>query len=226
MSFFQLWQWRRSPNDGKRVVAEFVEVGAITVSRVPFIIVVSGPSGVGKSTVVSNLLEHSRDVKLSISLTTRSPRPGEEGGGEYYFVTSEEFLSRRKAGDLLEWAEVHGYLYGTPEAFIDEQLANGIKVLLEIDVQGSMQVKTKRPDAVLIFLLPPSFEELERRLRNRGTDDVETISRRLRNAKEELEYYDRYDYLVVNDEVGRCTEDVLSIIRAESLRRERTGIAE
>lgn len=207
-------------------MAELVEVGVITVSRVPFIIVVSGPSGVGKSTVASNLLERSRDVKLSISLTTRSPRPGEEGSGEYYFVTSEEFLSRRKAGDLLEWAEVHGYLYGTPAAFIDEQLANGIKVLLEIDVQGSMQIKTKRPDAVLIFLLPPSFEELERRLRDRGTDDAETISRRLRNAKEELNYYDRYDYLVVNDEVGRCTEDVLSIIHAESLRRERTGIAE
>ncbi|MCK4237397.1 MAG: guanylate kinase, partial [Candidatus Krumholzibacteria bacterium] len=130
----------------------------------------------------------------------------------------------REAGELLEWAEVHGNLYGTPAAFIDEQLERGMNVVVEIDVQGGMIVKGKRPDAVLVFLLPPEKDDLDRRLWGRGTDDDDVIGRRLKNAEKELEHYDEYDYIVVNDEVERCVADVRSILRAEALRLERTGM--
>ena len=194
------------------------------VERKPFLLVVSGPSGVGKSTIARGLLERSDDIDLSISLTTRRARKGEKEGEEYKFVSVEEFEAARERGELLEWAEVHGNLYGTPAAFVRRTLDRGRNVLLEIDVQGGMSVKERMPDAVLIFLLPPSFEELERRLRGRATDDETVIRRRLDNAREELTLFTHYDYLVVNEDVGRCTDEVVGIVSSESLRRSRTKL--
>lgn len=194
---------------------------SITIVRHPFIIVVSGPSGVGKSTIVKRVLEHRSDIRPSVSMTTRDPRGDERDGVDYYFLSEDDFIRKRDEGKLLEWAPVHGHLYGTPAGYVDEQLGKGRNVLLEIDVQGGLTVKEKRPGAVLVFLLPPSLEELERRLRGRGTDDEEAVRRRLENARGELAYYDRYDYLVLNEDVPPCAEDVLNIIRAVSLEREK-----
>jgi guanylate kinase len=199
--------------------------GSIAITRRPFIIVVSGPSGVGKSTIVERVLERCDDISLSVSMTTRGPREGERNGVNYFFVTESEFARRRDAGELLEWATVHGNLYGTPSRYVDEQIDAGRRVLLEIDVQGGMSVKKRRSGAVLVFLLPPSLEELERRLRGRGTDDEAVVRRRLTGARWELGFYDAYDYLVVNNEIEPCVHDVLGIIRSESLRRESCSVA-
>lgn len=199
---------------------------AINISRKPFLIVVSGPSGAGKSTVVEQVLKRSKNTDLSVSLTTRPPRAGEREGDEYHFVDMERFLRARDGGELLEWAEVHGNLYGTPSSFVEGTLAAGRNVLLEIDVQGGLSVKERVPDAVLVFLLPPSLEELEKRLRGRATDDEAVIKRRLDNALKEYEFHDRYDYIVSNDAVDSCAAGILGIISSESLRRERTVLQE
>jgi guanylate kinase len=190
----------------------------------PFIVVISGPSGVGKSTIVNRVLERAGTFRRSVSLTSRKPRTGEKSGVQYEFVSRAEFMKRREGGELFEWAEIYGDLYGTPSAFVEEQLESGRGVLLEIDIQGGENVKRKRSDAVLIFLLPPSFEELERRLRSRKTDSQVQIERRLEIARRELASHEMYDYLVENDVIERCVEDVVSIIRAESLRRKRASL--
>ncbi len=197
---------------------------AITITRKPFIVVVSGPSGVGKSTVVDRVLEHFPNFVQSVSVTTRSPRGSERDGEDYFFVAKEEFVRRRDAGELLEWAEVHGHLYGTPAAFVAQKLESGTSVILEIDVQGGMSVKNSYADAVLIFLMPPSYSVLKERLAGRATDDESVIRRRLDNAKREIEFYGKYDYIAVNDDLARCTDDVLAIVRAETLRRERSEV--
>ncbi len=189
-------------------------------------VVVSGPSGAGKSTVVEQVLKASKETELSISLTTRSPRAGESEGDEYHFVDMERFLRARDGGELLEWAEVHGNLYGTPSSFVEETLAAGKNVLLEIDVQGGLTVRERVPDAVLVFLLPPTLKELEKRLRGRATDGEAAIRRRLDNSLKEYEFHDRYDYIIVNDAVDSCSADILDIISAESLRRERAILRE
>jgi len=199
-------------------------VPAINVTRKPFIVVISGPSGVGKSTVVDRVLEHFPNFVQSISVTTRSPRGSERDGEDYFFVTREEFMKRRDEGELLEWAEVHDHLYGTPAAFVGKKLAEGTSVILEIDVQGGMSVKNRYPDAVLIFLMPPSYSDLKARLAGRATDDDEVIRKRLENAKREITFYRKYDYIVVNDDLVRCTDDALAVIRAETLLGERSVV--
>ncbi len=183
----------------------------------PIIIVISGPSGAGKSTVVRRLLELSPSISPSVSVTTRKPRGSEIDGKDYFFVTEEEFIRKRDAGEFLEWAVVHGNLYGTLTSFIDAKLGEGSDLLLEIDVQGGLSIKEKRPGAVMIFLLPPSWEELEKRLRGRGTDSADVIAERLRNARSEMEYADKYDIRVVNDSVERCVSEISEIV--ESRRR-------
>lgn len=196
---------------------------SIDFVRSPFIAVISGPSGVGKSTVVDRVLEQLPGFVASTSVTTRAPRGDERDGYDYFFVSREEFDKRRDAGEFLEWAEVHGNLYGTPVAFVSRKLEEGASVILEIDVQGGAKVRERYPDAVLIFLIPPSYEELQKRLRKRATDDETVVRERLENAKKEISCYSIYDYIVLNDDFYRCVDDCLAILRAEALRRERVS---
>jgi len=146
-------------------------------------------------------------------------------GRDYYFVDEEEFARVRDSNGLLEWAEVYGYHYGTPREAVERKLGEGYDVILEIDVQGGVQVKGSFENVVMIFIVPPSLEELERRLRGRGTDSEEVIATRLKKAKEELEYYKEYEYIVVNDQIERCLGDVTSIITAERLKKGRTRVS-
>ena len=185
------------------------------------LIVLSGPSGVGKSTVISQLLSNREDLYFSISFTTRQPRVGEEDGVNYHFVDRAEFERMIAAGELLEYAEYVNNYYGTSLKVINEKLAAGIDVLLDIEVQGAAKVKALCPDAVLIFIIPPSFEELSRRLHGRNTDSEETIAGRLQKAREEYKEIPGYDYLVVNDRVDNAAAEITSILSAESCRVKR-----
>ena len=163
--------------------------------------VISGPSGVGKGTLVSKLLELRDDVALSVSATTRSPRPGEVDGKNYFFLTKEKFKDLIDADGFIEWAEYAYNFYGTPLDFVEEQLAAGKNVILEIEVQGAFQVKEKLPDATLIFIEPPSMDELERRIIGRGTESEDVIESRMRTARVEMERKMEYDITVMNDDV-------------------------
>lgn len=174
--------------------------------------VISGPAGAGKGTLVSRVSERLDNVWVSISATTRAPRGAEVDGVEYFFHTVEEFEELIERGGLVEWARVHGNYYGTPVAPIQEHLAAGDAVILEIDVQGALQIRERFPEAKLVFIAPPSFEVLEQRLRGRGTDSEESIALRLQNAARELEAAERYDYVVVNDELERATEELSKVI--------------
>ena len=183
------------------------------------LIVIAGPSGVGKGSVVQRLL--SRDPKglsLSVSATTRSPRPGEVQGVDYVFVSDETFDAMIQDGELLEWAEIVGHRSGTPARFVTEQLQAGRDVVLEIDVKGAQQVRDAAPNALLIFLLPPSFEELERRLRGRGTEDEDRIERRLDTARWELQQEGWFDHRVLNDDLQRASDEVAAIIERSRVR--------
>lgn len=184
------------------------------------LIVVSGASGTGKGTVCNALMESLPELAYSISATTRSPRKGEQDGVNYYFLAREEFEKMIEEGGFLEWAEVYGNYYGTPLKKIQERLAEGQDILLEIDTQGALKVMEKCPEGVFIFLLPPSLEELERRIRGRGTETEESISRRLGAAKEEIGIGRKYKYVVVNDRVGKAVEQIQSILVAEHCRVE------
>lgn len=179
------------------------------------LVVLSGPSGTGKGTVIRQILEDNQQVRLSISATTRQPREGENHGEHYFFVSRDEFETMIQDNAVLEYAEYCGRYYGTPKAPIDNWRANGDDVILEIEVQGGAQVKEKCPDCVTIFILPPSEEELENRLRGRGTEDEETIQKRLAAAKEELKEADRYDYNVVNNDVAETAAEIMEILRRE-----------
>jgi len=185
------------------------------------LIVISAPSGTGKTTLCHMLLKAFPDMEFSVSYTTRKPRLGEINGKDYFFVDRETFERMIEEGDFLEWAEVYGNLYGTSRSQVTKALEAGKDILLDIDTQGALQVKKNFPEAVLIFILPPSLTELERRLRSRRTDDEETIEKRLRIARDEIEKALYYDYLVVNDVLEVAFEKLRSIITAEKCRTER-----
>lgn len=177
--------------------------------------VVSGPSGVGKGTVINEVLKVITDINLSISYTTRPPRKNETNGKEYFFVSEEEFNRMIESGAFLEWAKVHGNLYGTPRSYIEEKLKNNEDVLLEIDTQGARQVKKAFPEGVFIFILPPSIDALLSRLYNRGTEDEKSIELRMNNAKNECREWEWYDYVVVNETISLSRDLIVSIIMAE-----------
>lgn len=182
------------------------------------LIVLSGPSGVGKSTVIAELLGQRKDIYFSVSFTTRAPRVGEADGVNYNFVDRAEFERMIAAGELLEHAEYVGNYYGTSMRVIEEKLAAGVDVLLDIEVQGAAKVRARCPEAALIFIIPPSFEELERRLRGRNTDSEEVIAGRLQKAREEYRQIPSYDYLVVNDSVSEAAGEIISVLTAEACR--------
>lgn len=195
------------------------------MSKQGILFVVTGPSGVGKGTVLTKVRER-KELYFSISATTRKPREGEQDGVHYYFLTKEQFEQKVAAGGFLEHAQFSGNYYGTPAEPIDRQLKEGKDILLEIEVQGAMQVRENRPDAVRIFLAPPSFAELEKRLTGRGTEDAEAIRLRLETAKHELTLASQFDYIVINNTVEQAVSDVLAIMQAEACRAARIQIDE
>ena len=176
------------------------------------LLVLSGPSGVGKSTVIHKLMDLRGKMEFSVSATTRAPRPGEVDGREYFFVTREEFESMVERGELLEHAEFVGNCYGTPKSQVLRRLEDGITVVLDIEVQGASQVKALMPEALTVFIAPPSLAILEQRLRGRGTENEETIASRLIRAREELELAPTYDYTVVNDDADRAARELGEIL--------------
>ena len=179
------------------------------------LIVLAGPTAVGKGTVVRHILENYPNVHLSVSATTRAPRPGEIDGQSYYFLTHEEFDKQIAAGEMLEYAVVHGQnKYGTPKQPVLAALKSGKKVILEIDIQGARQVKKSMPEAKLVFIAPPSWDELVQRLHGRATESAEEQARRLETAKLELAAQSEFDYVVINDEVARCASEVVDLMQA------------
>ena len=182
------------------------------------LVVVSGFSGAGKGTVMKRLLEKYDNYALSISVTTRKPRPGEEDGREYFFRTKEEFEKFIEEDALIEYAQYVDNYYGTPRFYVEEQLAAGKDVILEIEIQGAMKVKEKNPEAVLVFVTPPTVEELKRRRTDRGTETPEVIAERLARASEEAEGMHHYDYLLVNDVLEDCVDELHRIIQSEHAR--------
>lgn len=193
-------------------------MGHKLASREGVIFILSAPSGGGKTTMINRLTEVFPDIKLAVSYTTRSRRKGEVAGRDYHFVSEKKFAEMQTRREFAEWAKVHGALYGTPRAFLDGRIRRGRDVLLDIDVQGAKKIKQRYPQAVSIFLLPPSWRELEKRLALRGTDRWESIRKRLENARREIREIMRYDYFVVNREIREALGALKSIVIAERLR--------
>ncbi|MCX7711642.1 MAG: guanylate kinase [Clostridia bacterium] len=191
------------------------------MSREGLLIVVSGPSGTGKGTVLDMLRKANENVRYSVSATTRQPREGEIDGQNYFFKTVDEFKSMIEKNELVEWVQYCNNYYGTPKKYIDDSKASGIDIILEIEVEGAINIKKMYPDSVLIFILPPSFEELQRRIEGRGTEKPEVIAQRMEKARREFLEVDKYDYVVINNNVGLAVEDINSIIRSEKLRYSR-----
>lgn len=197
------------------------------VARRGLMLVLSSPSGAGKTTLSRLLLERDSTIELSISVTTRKPRPGEINGRDYHFIGGDRFDAMAAGGELLEWAEVFGNRYGTPRAPVARALAAGRDVLFDIDWQGTQQLRENgRDDLVSVFVLPPSIRDLEARLRNRAQDDEDVIRTRMSKAASEMSHWAEYDYVVINRDVWRAYEDVCAILAAERLKRERqTGLS-
>ncbi|MGO4887837.1 guanylate kinase [Anaerobacillus sp. MEB173] len=185
------------------------------------LIVLSGPSGVGKGTVCGALRQEDTDIHYSVSATTRSPREGEVHGVNYFFKSREEFDHMIKNNQLLEWAEYVGNYYGTPVDYVEKTLSEGKDIILEIEVQGALKVREIFPEGVFIFLMPPSLAVLRERIQNRGTETEELINNRMTVAKEEIEMMDKYDYVVENDEVPLAIERIKAIVKAEHCRKDR-----
>lgn len=177
------------------------------------LIVIAGPSGVGKGTLIKEILSMEENIRLSISATTRPKRDKEKDGVDYFFVEKEDFIKRAERGEFLEWADVFGKLYGTPTERVEEWLKESLDVLLEIDVQGAFMVREKKSDAVLVFIEPPSFDELEKRLTKRGTEDYSSVKKRLETAEWELEQKGEFDYIVVNESVNEAAHELMTIIK-------------
>ena len=192
------------------------------MKRAGVLSVISGFSGVGKGTIVKKLVEK-EGYALSISATSRAPRQGEVHGREYFFLTREEFHSMIENDGLIEWAEYVNNFYGTPREYVEERLAGGEDVILEIEPQGALKVKAQYPEAVLIFIVPPNAKELENRLIGRGTEETETIKKRLKRAAEETAFIENYEYIVINDDLEDAVSDIHHIIQAASHKRERVG---
>jgi guanylate kinase len=185
------------------------------------LIVLSGPSGVGKGTVCSALRKRDTDIVYSVSATTRSPRAGEKEGINYFFKSKDEFKKMIEEDQLLEWAEYVGNYYGTPRSYVEEQIEVGNDVILEIEVQGALKVKEKFPHGVFIFLSPPSMEELRHRIITRGTETDDSVKNRMSVAKEEIDMMEYYDYVVVNDQVESACDRIQAVITAEHCKKER-----
>ena len=182
------------------------------------LLVISGPSGAGKGTLIQTLLHHP-DVMLSVSATTRAPRPGESEGVHYFYVSPEKFEQMIAENAFLEYAHVFGTTYyGTPRAFVEKKLQEGVDVILDIDVQGAMNIKKAMPSAVLVFILPPSYQVLRQRLTDRGTETQEQIERRLQTAKNEIQYIDEYDYCILNDTVQTAAQQLENVLAISHLR--------
>jgi guanylate kinase len=194
----------------------------MSTTRRGLMLVLSSPSGAGKSTLSRSLIERDGNMALSISVTTRERRPSEVEGVHYYFVTQRQFDRMRDDGELLEWAHVHGYHYGTPKQAVDQALAAGRDVLFDIDYQGAQQLYKKMPeDVVGVFILPPSAAELKHRLERRAEDAPAVISRRLKNARTEIEHWQEYDYVLVNEDLNHTFSTITQILHAERMKRSR-----
>ncbi|MDP2891576.1 MAG: guanylate kinase [Bacillota bacterium] len=191
------------------------------MQKTGMLIVLSGPSGAGKGTICARLLERNPQLKLSISCTTRLPRPNETEGVDYFFKSDAEFMKMAEEGEFLEYARVFDYLYGTPRQYVKDQIKKGHDVILEIDVQGALKVKDKMDKGVFIFIVPPSMEELKRRLKKRNSEMEEQALKRFATAYLELDFIEKYNYIVVNDEVEKAVKKVECIITAERCRMER-----
>ncbi len=194
------------------------------MSSDPLLFIVSSPSGAGKTTLTGRLMAHFQDLRFSVSHTTRQPRAGELDGREYHFIDRQRFRRMVAEDVFLEWAEVHGNLYGTSLAELRRAPAPRA-ILFDIDHQGARQIKSQRPDAVAVFILPPSLPVLERRLRGRGSDDEATVRRRFDAARHEIAHYGQFDYVIVNDQLEVATEQLVAILKAEECRRSRTARA-
>lgn len=179
------------------------------------LVVVSGFSGAGKGTLMKELLRRYDNYALSISATTRKPREGEENGREYFFLSEEEFKKLRDEHKLIEYAKYVNHYYGTPKEYVEEKMAQGKDVILEIEIQGALKVKKRYPEALLLFVTPPSAEELKRRLVGRGTESIEVINARLKRAAEEADGMEAYDYLLINDEIDTCVEKMHQLIQLQ-----------
>lgn len=185
------------------------------------LIVISGPAGVGKGSIVRKMLDYGENIVLSVSATSRPPRSNETEGIDYFFKTREQFEAMIKNDELLEWVEYLGNYYGTPRDWVCRKVEKGNVVILEIEVEGAGNVKRLFPDCILCFVIPPSFEELEKRLRGRGTETDDSIKARLARASEEFKQIDRYDYLILNDNIEKAADSLLSIIKSERMKTSR-----